>query len=98
MTASRMFNPPHPGAVLREYFPEGMTVTEAAKQLKVTRLTISKILNGHHGITADMAHRLAAWLGTSPESWAGMQTEYELWQASKRKMPKIKPLEHRAPA
>ncbi|HEX5674815.1 MAG TPA: HigA family addiction module antitoxin, partial [Azonexus sp.] len=54
-----MHNPAHPGEVLREWIPESMTVTTAAAQLGISRVTLSKILNGKAGITADMALRLA---------------------------------------
>lgn len=89
---SRMHNPPHPGAVLREWLPEGMTVTDAAAALQVARVTLSKILNGSAGISADMALRLAQWLGTSPDMWLGLQTQYDLWQAEQRKRPAIEPM------
>lgn len=89
---SRMHNPPHPGAVLREWLPEGMTVSDTATTLHVARPTMSRILNGSSGISADMALRLAQWLGTSPDLWLGLQTQYELWQAGKRKQPTIEPL------
>jgi len=89
---SRMHNPPHPGAVLREWLPEGMTVTDAAAALQVARVTLSKILNGSAGISADMALRLAQWLGTSPDLWLGLQTQYDLWQAGKQKRPVIEPV------
>lgn len=89
---SRMFDPAHPGEVLRVWFPEGMTVTEAATQLGVSRVTLSKILNGKAGVTADMALRLAAWLGTSPEVWIDMQSAWELWQAEQAGLPDVKPL------
>ncbi|MBS4095885.1 MAG: HigA family addiction module antidote protein [Sulfuricella sp.] len=89
---SRMHDPAHPGEVLREWFPEGMTVTEAAEQLGVSRVTLSKILNGKAGVTADMALRLAAWLGTSPNVWIDMQSAWELWQAEQRGLPDVKPL------
>jgi antitoxin HigA-1 len=78
----RMRNPPHPGEVLREWIPVGMTVTEAASALYVARVTLSKILNGNAGISAEMALRLAKWLGTSPDLWMGLQTQYDLWQKS----------------
>ena len=78
---SRMHNPAHPGEVLREWIPESMTVTTAAAQLGISRVTLSKILNGKAGITADMALRLAAWLGTNPEVWLEMQTAHDLWLA-----------------
>ncbi|MBK6401159.1 MAG: HigA family addiction module antidote protein [Rhodocyclaceae bacterium] len=89
---SRMHNPPHPGAVLREWLPEEMTVTDAAASLKVARVTLSKILNGNAGISADMALRLSQWLGTSPDVWMGMQTQFDLWQAGKQKRPAIAPM------
>ena len=89
---SRMHNPPHPGAVLREWLPEGMTVTDAAAALQVARVTLSKILNGSAGISADMALRLAQWLNTSPDVWLGLQTEYDLWQAKQRQRPTIEPI------
>ena len=60
---SRMHDPAHPGVVLREWFPEGMTVTEAAAQFGVSRVTLSKILNGRAGVTADMARAQATLAG-----------------------------------
>jgi addiction module HigA family antidote len=89
---TRMHNPPHTGAVLREWLPEGLTVTEAAAALRVARVTLSKILNGNAGISADMALRLSQWLGTSPDLWMGLQAQFDLWRAGKRKRPAIKPL------
>ena len=80
----KMYNPPHPGEVLREWLPEGMTVTSAAKELQVSRVTLSKVLNGNGGITAQMALRLSAWLGTSPDVWMGMQTQFDLWQVGQQ--------------
>ncbi len=93
---SRMHNPAHPGEVLREWLPEGMTVTSAAKELQVSRVTLSKVLNGNGGITAQMALRLSAWLGTTPDVWMGMQTQFDLWQAGQQPRPNIKPLERLA--
>ncbi len=93
---SRMHNPPHPGEVLREWLPEDMTVTQAAKALQISRVMLSKVLNARAGITAGMALRLAAWLGTSPELWLGMQTQFDLWQAEQQPTPAIRPLERRA--
>ncbi len=91
-------NPAHPGEVLREWLPEGMTVTQAAQDLQVSRVTLSKVLNGHAGVTAGMALRRSAWLGTTPDSWLGMQAQYDLWQARKERMPKIKPMRRETPA
>jgi len=81
---SRMFNPPHPGEVLQEYLPEGVSVTEAAQKLAVSRQALSAILNGRAGISAEMAVRLSKALGTSPDLWLGMQMQYDLWQAKQR--------------
>lgn len=87
----RMPNPPHPGKVLREYLGT-VTVTSAAQHLGVTRASLSRILNGSVGISADMALRLSEALGTSPELWTGMQTQYDLWQASKKRRKKLTPM------
>ena len=92
----RMHNPPHPAEILREdVLPElGLTVTEAAKQLGVSRVTLSRLLNGKTGITADMALRLHLWLGehsTSAESWLHQQATYDLWQAEQKALPAVIP-------
>jgi addiction module HigA family antidote len=89
---ARMYNPAHPGEVLREYLGD-VSVTEAAARLGVTRVSLSRILNGTNGISADMALRLEAALGASAEMWVGMQVKYELWMASKNKRPKVIPFE-----
>jgi addiction module HigA family antidote len=94
---TRMHNPPHPGEVLRDgvFTDTGITVTDFANRLGVTRVTLSRVLNGKSGISADMAVRLAAALGGSAESWLGMQNAYDLWQAEKalkRQVAKIAPL------
>jgi antitoxin HigA-1 len=84
----RMHNPPHPGSVLQDYLAD-FSVTDAAKHLGVTRVALSRILNGSAGISADMALRLADALGTSPSLWMGMQSQYDLWRASKRRRAKV---------
>lgn len=81
---SNMHNPPHPGQVLREWIPENMSVTSAAKALKISRVSLSKILNGNTNISAEMAIRLSQWLGTSSELWLSMQVKYDLWQAEQK--------------
>lgn len=86
---SRMHNPAHPGEVLREYLPEGMSVTEAAGRLGISRQTLSALINGRAGVSADMALRLAAALGTSPEMWLSMQVAYDLWQARQQPRPRV---------
>ncbi len=86
-----MHNPPHPGVVLREYLGD-LSISTAAAHLCVTRVTLSRILNGKAGISAAMALRLAAGLGTSPELWMNMQSQYDLWQARKQKRPRVRNL------
>jgi addiction module HigA family antidote len=88
-----IFNPAHPGAVLRDYLGD-VSVSEAAKRLSVTRAHLSRILNGRAGISASMSLRLSAALGTSPDLWLKMQVQYDLWQARKAKQPKIRPFPH----
>jgi addiction module HigA family antidote len=88
-----IFNPAHPGEVLRDYIGE-MSVAEAAERLGVTRAHLSRILNGHAGVSAAMSLRLSAALGTSPEFWLKMQMQYDLWQAQSAKRPRIRRFPH----
>ena len=83
----QMHNPPRPGQVLRELCiePLGLSVTEAAEGLGVTRKTLSAVLNGRAGISPEMALRLSIAFDTSPESWLNQQTQYDLWVAQKEK-------------
>ena len=85
-TASRMHNPPHPGEVIKELCldPLELTVTAAAQGLGVSRRALSALLNGHAGISPDMAIRLSKAFGRSPESWLQLQLQYDLWQAEQR--------------
>ncbi len=85
---TRMHNPPHPGEVLREYLGD-TSVTQAAAHMKVSRVTLQRVVNGVSGISPDMAHRLGSAFGTSPELWAGMQLQYDLYLAGKIKRPTI---------
>jgi addiction module HigA family antidote len=88
---SSMHNPAHPGEVLREYLPSGLAISEAAKHLGITRQALSALLNGRAGMSALMALRLEAALGTSAEMWLGMQAQFDLWKARKRP-PKVRRL------
>ncbi len=88
-----MYNPPHPGLVLREYLGD-MPVTAAAAHLRTTRVTLSRLLHGKAGISASMALRLAAALGTSPELWMNMQSQYDLWQAKRQRQPVVRRFAH----
>ena len=92
---SKMHNPPHPGETLKEdVLPAlGLTVTQAAEQLGVARVTLSRMINGHAAISAEMAIRLAQWLGGSAEIWLRLQLQYDLWHAEKNSKIKIKPAE-----
>ena len=90
----RMFNPPHPGEVIREYLGE-MTVSAAAEHLGVSRVTFSRVLNGRAAVSPEMAVRLAAAFCTSsPEVWLRMQAKYDLWQIGKRNNIRVSPLPH----
>ena len=81
----QMHNPPHPGEIIRELClePLGLTVTQAAEGLGVSRKTLSAILNGRAGISPEMALRLSMAFDTSPESWLNQQIQYDLWLARK---------------
>ncbi len=85
---SAMHNPPHPGLLLDDYLGE-ISLAEAARRLGVTRATLSRIRNGHAGITADMALRLSLLLGTSAELWLGVQSSYDLWTARQKPLPNV---------
>ena len=98
---NRMHNPPHPGETLREdVLPAlGLSVTETAAALGVTRVALSRVLNGRAGVSPEMALRLERWLGVdnggSAGLWLGMQAAHDLWQAqrnAKATLKKIKPL------
>ena len=88
---SSMHNPPHPGEVLWELHlkDSGISISEAALRLGISRQAMSAILNGRAGISADMALRLSEALGTSAEMWAGMQSAYDLWKARQKRRPKV---------
>lgn len=94
MATTRMHNPPHPGEVLQDaVFGEGrISVSEFAKKLGVSRVALSRVANGRAAVSADVALRLAASLGGSAESWMHMQAAYDLWQAARRRRPKVQPL------
>lgn len=82
-----MHNPPHPGEILKELClePLGVSITEAAQALGVSRKTLSSIINGKAGISPEMAVRLSIAFNTSSESWLNQQTQYDLWQAEQHR-------------
>ena len=79
----RMHNPPHPGEILKALClePLGVSVTDAAEALGVSRKTLSSILNGRAGISPEMAVRLSIAFDTTAESWLNQQTQFDLWHA-----------------
>jgi addiction module HigA family antidote len=81
-----MYNPPHPGKMIRELCikPLNLSVTEAAEGLGVSRKTLSALLNGRFGISPEMAIRLSKAFGGSAESWIIQQAQYDLWQARQK--------------
>jgi addiction module HigA family antidote len=86
-TRAKMHNPPHPGEVLKELClePLGLSVSEAATALDVSRKTLSAILNRRAGITPEMALRLSIAFNTTPESWLMQQIQYDLWRTVHRR-------------
>ena len=82
-----MYNPPHPGEILRELClePLGISITAAAEGLGVSRKTLSSILNGRAGISPEMAVRLSIAFETSAESWLNQQSQFDLWQAEQHR-------------
>jgi addiction module HigA family antidote len=95
MTMVRMRKPTHPGEVLREDVikPLGMTVTEAAKRLMVTRKTLSALLNGRASLSPERAVKIGRATGTTSESWLYMQAKLDLWVAE-QKGTKVGELKH----
>lgn len=93
---ARMHNPPHPGEVLREFLPDGMTIEEIARRLGVSRVQLSRVLNGRSAISADMAIRIGLLTNTTPESWLAGQTKWDLWMASQKPLPTVEPFRRAA--
>ena len=93
---SKMYNPPHPGETLREdVLPAlGLTVTDAAAQLGVTRAALSRVLNGRAALSPEMALRIEQWLGVKnggrADVWLAEQASYDLWQARRNFKQKVK--------
>lgn len=78
--------PVHPGEILGEILDEGLdlSVSEAARRLRVTRQTVHRILSGHQSITAEMALRLGRLCGNGPDLWLALQAQYDLAVARTR--------------
>ena len=80
-----MHHPTHPGCIIRDdVLPElRLSVNEAAEQLGVSRVTLSRVINGRSAITAELALRVGKWVGNGPEIWLLMQGQYDRWQSKK---------------
>ena len=86
-----MYNPAHPGRVLKSYL-EGRSVTKVADHLGVARVTLSRVLNEQAAITPEMSLKLADALGTSPDMWFKMQSNFDFWRASRKRRKRIAPI------
>ena len=96
---STMHNPLHPGQIVKDALIDGanLSVTEAAQRLGISRTALSRLLNGHAGISPEMALRLSKLFGTSIETWINLQAQYDTWMISKRsKKIKVEPLDKAA--
>ncbi len=93
-----MHNPPHPGEILKEEViaPLGLSVTEAAGRLAMSRVALSRVLNGKAGISPDLAVRLEQAGVSTARAWLAMQANYDLWQAMQHKQPPVRPLQEAA--
>jgi addiction module HigA family antidote len=92
---AEMFTPPHPGRILKDTALRedgGITVSEFADKLGMTRTAISRVVNGKAAISAELAIRLAALMNVSAQSWLAMQAAYDLWQIRNKRRPKIERL------
>lgn len=94
---AQMHNPPHPGEILQEWLTE-ISVTEAASRLGIARVSLSRLLNGAAGGSAQMDVRLSKALGTSPGHWLGLQSDYDLWQAQQDFHGKVRLIRQRSAA
>ncbi len=81
-----MVDPPHPGGIVKREClePLGLSVTKAAQGLGVSRQALSELVNEKTAVSVEMAIRLSKAFGSSPETWLGLQTAYDLWQARER--------------
>ena len=95
-----MHNPPHPGEILREdvIAPLGLSVTEAAERLAMSRVAFSRVLNCKAGISPDLAVRLELAGVSTARAWMGMQANYDLWHAMQHSQPPVRRLQEPAAA
>jgi addiction module HigA family antidote len=93
-----MHNPPHPGEVLRDEIIAalGLSVTEAASRLAMSRVALSRVLNGKAAISPDLAVRLEQAGASTARAWLAMQVNHDLWRAKQHKQPPVRPLQDAA--
>ena len=90
--------PPHPGELLREDVlqPLGLSVTDAASRLGMSRVALSRVLNGHAALSPDLAVRLERAGASTARAWLAMQANFDLAEAMQRKQPDVQPLDDKA--
>lgn len=89
---TEMFNPPHPGALIKDVMTSlHLTMGMAAEQLGVSRVQLSRVVNEHAAVSTEMAVRLEQWIGgPAAETWLGLQADYDLWQLRhSKRMPHV---------
>lgn len=93
-SSGRMHSPAHPGEILKEMYmgPLGVTITQTADALGVSRKHVSSIVNGRVPVSPDMAARLAGVFGAEPDIWINLQAQYDLWHVRQHGRPKVKRL------
>lgn len=93
-----MHNPPHPGGILKDEVlaPLNLSVTEAASRLAMSRVALSRVLNGKAAISPDLAVRLEQAGVSTARAWLSMQANYDLWQAMQHRQPDVRALQERA--
>jgi len=93
-----MHNPPHPGEILKEEViaPLGLSVTEVAQRLSISRVALSRVLNGRAGVSPALALRLEKAGISSARAWLAMQANYDLWQAMQHEQPPVRALQESA--
>jgi addiction module HigA family antidote len=84
----RMYNPAHPGMLIEDQMGK-RTITALAKHLRVSRASLSRIINGRTGVSAEMVLRLQEAFGVEAELWLSMQAARDIWVASRKKRVKI---------
>jgi addiction module HigA family antidote len=89
-----MYNPPHPGALIADILENGdlsigSSVTEVARHLGVTRATLSRVINGRSGVSAEMALKLQDAFGVRADLWLSLQFKRDLWLASRKRRKKV---------